>query len=617
VPETLGLLLTFGLISLASHRIGKWFTAIGLPYITGYLAVGAVAGAFVLDVLPSGAADQLRFVDEISLGVIAFVAGSELYLPDLRSRLRPILSMTAGVAVVGAIVIGVSIYLLTGVLSFTADLDTPARIATAMLGAAVLLALSPPSTIAVIKEVGARGPFTSTALSVTIVMDVVVVVAFAAAASISGVLIRGDALGIGFVGVLAIDLALAIGLGFVLGRFLGFVLARRLPVLVTAAVVLALGFGVYELADLIDAWSTAALPFEIYIEPLLLTLVAGFTVTNFTEQRGAFEEVLHAVGPAVYVAFFTLTGVSLKLDTLLAVLPAAVALFAVRIVAIAIGTFLGARLGGAEGALRRRTWLALITQAGIALGLAREAGLQFPTLGAAFTTLIIAVVVLNEVFGPMMLKWVLQQVGEAAQDRDDRHVVIHGDDRSADLLATRLGEDGWSIGRVVASPPPEEEDEVGSSVPVLAPPDAVVALGGDDADNLRICSEAADAGVETIIARVRDATLLDRFLEIGVVVVDPTTADVTLLESAVRTPDAANLILRPDEDRSTEQITVHSAGGRQLRELRLPQDVLVMTVRHGRTSLVPDGFTRIHDGDQLTLVGPADAIAEAAARLGG
>lgn len=148
MSETLGLLLTFGLICLASHRVGRWFTAIGLPYITGYLAVGAGAGAFVLDVLPSGAADELRFVDEISLGVIAFVAGSGLYLPDLRRRLRPILSMTAGVAAVGAVVLGVSIFLLTGVLEFTADLDTPARIATAILGASVLLALSPPSTIA-------------------------------------------------------------------------------------------------------------------------------------------------------------------------------------------------------------------------------------------------------------------------------------------------------------------------------------------------------------------------------------------------------------------------------------------------------------------------------------
>lgn len=55
--------------------------------------------------------------------------------------------------------------------------------------------------------------------------------------------------------------------------------------------------------------------------------------------------------------------------------------------------------------------------------------------------------------------------------------------------------------------PHDDDTEVVSSVPVLAPPDAVAALGGDDADNLRICREAVEAGVETIIARVREATL--------------------------------------------------------------------------------------------------------------
>jgi len=615
VTDTLTLLLVFGLVCLASHRIGRWFTALGLPYITGYLAVGALAGPFALDVLGEGAADQLRFVDEVALGVIAFVAGSELFLPDLRRRLRPILAMTAGVAAVGVVVIGLSIYVLTGLLSFTADLDTSARVATSILGAAVLLALSPPSTIAVIKEVGARGPFTSTALSVTIVMDVVVVVSFATAASLAAALVRGESLDVLFVGVLAIDLALAGGLGLALGRLLGLVLARRLPSPLTAAIVLVLGFGAYGLADLVDTWSLANLPFEIYIEPLLLTLVAGFTVTNLTDQREAFEEVLHDVGPAVYVAFFTLTGVSLKLDTLLAVLPAAGVLFLVRVGAIAAGTTLGARIAGAEGVLRRRTWMALVTQAGIALGLAREAGLQFPELGAAFTTLIIAVVVLNEVLGPMLLKRALEQVGEVATGRSKQMVALHGEGRSTDLLGTRLSEQGWAVSYVGEHD--AADGTVGGTEEDGRGPDAVVALGEHDVANLRVCTAAVDRGVETVIARVRDAALLPEFLAIGVLVVDPTTADVTLLESAVRTPDTASLILRPDDARSVEEVTVASAGGRQLRELRLPQDVLVMTGRHGRAALVPGGFTRIHDGDQLTLIGPADAIAEAAARLGG
>jgi Trk K+ transport system NAD-binding subunit/Kef-type K+ transport system membrane component KefB len=627
--STLTLLAGFVLVALASHRIGGWCTRVGLPYITGYLATGALAGGFVLDLLPSAAPTQLRFVDEVSLGVIAFIAGSELYLPDLRGRLRTIGAMAASITVIAALVIGLTLFALTGWLSFTADLDVPARVAVALLGAAVLLALSPPSTIAVIKEIGARGPFTATALSITVVMDVVVVVAFAAAASIAAALVHATGLDLAFVGVLAADLAIAVVAGVALGKGLGWVLARRLPVLGSALVVLAAGFGVYELAELVDTWSRENLPFELYIEPLLLTMVAGFTVTNLTDRRDDFEEVLHRVAPTVYVAFFTLTGVGLELDTLLAVLPAALLLFAVRIAAIAAGSRVGARLAGQTGPVATRSWMALVTQAGIALGLAREAGVQFPELGAAFTTLVIAVVVLNEVLGPSFLKHVLTRVGETRGE--SRQVAIVGIDRNAKALHDRLVADGWGV--VLADGHAGHVDEVrggGRTAVRLAPspvrtleeleelPDTLVAMSGDDHDNLAICRAAVEAGITRTVARVTDPALLPDFHDLGTLVVDPTRAAVTLLEEAVRTPDATGLVLHADVTRDTREITVTAVarGGRELRDLRLPQDVLVLTVRRGDATLVPDGFTRVRRGDVLTLVGAPDALRETAARLG-
>ncbi|MDX1531589.1 MAG: cation:proton antiporter, partial [Rhodothermales bacterium] len=164
--QTLEYALAFAVICLASYVIGQAFKWIRLPAITGYLFAGALVGSFGLAFIPQEATEQLRFIDEISLGVIAFVAGSELYLKELRSRLRRILWTTGGIVVAALAMLGVTIYVLTAFIPFTADLSGESRLAVALLGATVLLALSPPSTIAVIKEVRARGPFTSTALSV-------------------------------------------------------------------------------------------------------------------------------------------------------------------------------------------------------------------------------------------------------------------------------------------------------------------------------------------------------------------------------------------------------------------------------------------------------------------
>ena len=72
--QTIAFFTSFIMICLASYLIGKFFTRLGLPYITGYLLAGALAGPFLLDLMPGESVDQLRFVDQLSLAVLAFVA---------------------------------------------------------------------------------------------------------------------------------------------------------------------------------------------------------------------------------------------------------------------------------------------------------------------------------------------------------------------------------------------------------------------------------------------------------------------------------------------------------------------------------------------------------------
>ena len=58
---------------------------------------------------------------------------------------------------------------------------------------------------------------------------------------------------------------------------------------------------------------------------------------------------------------------------------------------------------------RRR---AFVPQAGIALALASTIAVEFPKAGPAFSTLIIATVVLNEATGPFFLRSALRAAGE-------------------------------------------------------------------------------------------------------------------------------------------------------------------------------------------------------------
>lgn len=633
----LALLGSFGIVAVASGVVGGWFKQIQLPAITGFLFVGALVGSFGLDLIPSESSSDLRFVDEIALAVIAFVAGSELFVKEIRPRLKSIAGITAGVIMVSFVALTAGIYALTAVVSFTRDLAEGPRLATAVLGSAVLLALSPPSTIAVIKDLRARGEFTRTVLGVTITMDVAIVVLFATMTSLAAPLLTDASLDPSFVLILAADLVIAGALGWVGGQLLAAVVTSTLHRLAKIGLVLLIGFGIYELADFITATSPDVVGFELHMEPLLVALIAGFVTTNYTPARDEFAEILHDVGPPVYVAFFTLTGLSLKLDILVSVLPVALALFAIRAVGIAAGSWLGASWAGEPTGQRRLFWAGFITQAGIALGLAREVAVQFPSLGDAFATLIISVVVINEVVGPLFLRSALRRVGETNEPSDRfaiaRRAVVFGVEGQSIELARALRRADWTV--TMADPDHEHlarAEELGTSGLLLADldeatirdalgadTDAVVAMLADDDLNGRIMRVATDVGVSRKVVRpANPASAAALSGEDGLTVVDPTSAIVTLLEQSVTSPQSTSLIMHADPDRQMTQLAVTNpdVDGMPVRDLRLPPDLLLLQVVRANSTVVVSGHTQVRLGDEIVALGTADSLDAARIRFG-
>jgi Kef-type K+ transport system membrane component KefB len=86
--------VVFFIVSVAASRLGVLFPRIGLPLITGYLVVGALAGPFVTGILTPVDIPRLGYVTQFALAFIAFSAGAELYLPELRSLFKRILFQT-------------------------------------------------------------------------------------------------------------------------------------------------------------------------------------------------------------------------------------------------------------------------------------------------------------------------------------------------------------------------------------------------------------------------------------------------------------------------------------------------------------------------------------------
>lgn len=635
--ELLIYFLGFIWILFASAHFSKFFQRIKLPLITGFIATGIITGPHVLNLITSNAVEHLGFVNDVALAFIAFAAGAELFLKEIRSQFKSIIWNTIGQLVVTFILSALAVYYLAELIPFMQDMDIGGKIAISILAATIFIASSPSSAIAVINEMRAKGPFTKTAMGVTVVKDVFVIILFAINFSIASMLFVGDDFEISRHLLLIFELFLAFGLGFVLSKIIELVLSIAINQSVKAILIVFAGYSVFALSHIIRQKSLMQLGFEVHFEPLLAGITGSFLVTNYSRFRPEFHKILHETGPMIYVAFFTLTGAMLSIDLLTKVWFIALILLVVRVLAMIIGVYTGSTLAGDPKLHRRIGWMSYITQAGVGLGLATEVSGEFPTWGPEFATIIISVIVLNQFVGPPLLKWALARVGEAhpkaATPEFDgiRDAIIFGLEDQSIALARQLLSHGWDV--KIATTRLENEVETIDDIDIhfiqnrdlealealeARKTEAIVLMLSDE-ENFKLCEIIYEnIGTKEIIVRLHDRINFNRFHDLGVIVVEPATAIVSLLDHFVRSPLAASLLLGTEDHQDTIDIEVMDKDlhGVYLRNLRLPSDVIVLGIKRKGQMIISHGYTRLRLRDVVTIVGEEDSLEEIKLRFG-
>lgn len=633
-------LASFAFIVLAAYQVGRLATLLHLPLISGYLLAGIFAGPFVLRFMSTSDVEVLRFLDEMSLAFIAFVAGSEMALDEMRGRFRSIGWTTFTQIVTIYIVTGAVILLLAEYIPFMQELSMAGKLSVALLGGTILTARSPSSAIAIINEMRARGPFTKTVLGVTLTIDVIIVVLFALCASIVSTLLNGQIFNLGFMLLVSVDVLGSIAIGVLVGKLLGLVLRTYWEEWLKIPAILLIGFLVFVMSAEIRKFSHENLPFDLLFEPLLICMVASFWLTNRSPFRDELRHLLHRVEIPIFVIFFTLIGESLDIGIVMAILPVTVLIFAARVAALFIGGYIGGTLAGDPPQFNRLTWMAYITQAGVGLGLAKEAANEFPQLGNDFSTLMVSVIVLSQLAGPPFFKFAIRLVGESHLPKDIQpdeilDVVIVGIENQSRALAERLLAHGWRVklldidqshvSVLTASDglrhehwlPEISADELRKLIEPKT--EVAVTLLPSDSDSLKLCQIFYEEfGITRQIARLHEFSLVDQFRALGVHVLDPVNAMVHLLDNFVRAPQLATMVFEDDPDHDVIQVTITdpTVDGLHLRDLILPDDVLVMAIVRRGHNIVPHGYTNLHLEDEVTLIGSEDSLEEVALKLG-
>lgn len=404
---TTGLGLGFALIAAA--LAGELVERIRLPRVTGYLLFGLLCGPYVANLISRPMARELQVVNGLAVALIGFMAGLELNVGRLGAILRAVavvsLRTTASIWV-GIVVIVLSAWDLLALYPAT---DWPTRVVIAGVIALVLSSFSPTVTIAVISEARARGPYCDAVLAIVVLADLMVIVLFTLALYIArSWLAPGTHSGVGMLAELSWETLGSVAFGVSLGALFALYMrsiGRELTLVILGLCAL-IGVGAQRLG----------------IDPILAALGAGLTVANVASPRGrALGDAVERGALPVLVVFFAATGASLNLDALARLGIPALAIACVRALLIRVsanGSNAFSTLPPEHG---QAVWMSLVSQAGVTIGLSALLAAQFPEWGEASRTLIVAIVALNEIVGPILLKSALVRVGEVgAADLDAR-----------------------------------------------------------------------------------------------------------------------------------------------------------------------------------------------------
>ncbi len=137
--------------------------------------------------------------------------------------------------------------------------------------------------------------------------------------------------------------------------------------------------------------------------------------------------------------------------------------------------------------------------------------------------------------------------------------------------------------------------------------DLMIAVTGDDEDNILICQVAKEKyGVQRIVARVNNPRNFQHFKLLGIQpAVSATDLILRLIEHEVPEYGLVQLLALEEERLEIIEVEVGEgsvAAGRRVQDVVLPDGSLIISVLRGGNGFVPKGESVIEAGDQVLLI---------------
>ncbi|PIU28203.1 MAG: hypothetical protein COT09_05860 [Candidatus Hydromicrobium americanum] len=402
-------ILAVGIIVIIGLFGGFAAKKLKLPTISGYIIIGIIIS--LSHIIPKELINGgLDIITDISLGIIGYLVGGGLYLKKLKKFGKNIAIITPFEAL-GAWVFVTILVLFLGPFIIRTGVANPGSFYSYLPMAIVLGAIStataPAATLAIVREYGAMGPFTTTLLAIIILDDAFAIIAYAISLNVAESLITGFQ-NISWYRMLVtptINITGSILLGTVLGFGLTYIsrfIKKKQQLLAVVAGAIFLCVGVSKALEL---------------SSILANMTMGFIVVNMIKDNEDMFGVINNMEVIIFAMFFTLAGAHFDLS----VIKTAGILAVVITLARFLGKFVGVRLGGAvshaPAEVRKYLGFGLFPIAGVTIGLALliKEYQAFSNISSIMINAILASVIINEIIAPPLTKYAIFKVGEAGR----------------------------------------------------------------------------------------------------------------------------------------------------------------------------------------------------------
>ncbi|MBN2461079.1 MAG: cation:proton antiporter [Candidatus Cloacimonetes bacterium] len=342
------LIFSAGLLLIIGYIFGQVSEKLKLPVITGYILAGILIGRSGLQLIRQENMQILNVLSEVTLSFIAVIIGGEFSFYKLKTYGRRIVILTLAQMFLTFGLVSAGLYFI-GLSGYVA----------ALLGA-IAAATAPAATVVIVEKLKARGEFVDYLYGIVALDDAGTVILFSVIFALSATAITGIATDLTHSIVHALsEILSSLILGTVGGVLIHFTTTRKRNVNEIKIITLGILF------------LTTSVAISLQLSPLIVNMTVGMLLINLRKKNVRILNSLEPLTSPLYAIFFAIAGAELKLAVFRSsdVLLAGIGFILFRALGKYLGVFSTATFLKLDIKIRNYLGLALLPQAGVAIGL--------------------------------------------------------------------------------------------------------------------------------------------------------------------------------------------------------------------------------------------------------